>query len=54
MFSARQQPFIVGVYTDDDATALTGSTGFNLAYTQLPCWTLLLYELYKDVNNYNN
>jgi len=32
---SRQQPFIVGVYTDT-TTAETG-TGFNLDYTQLPC-----------------
>ena len=30
---ARQQPFILGVYTD--TTAMPGSTGFNLDYTQV-------------------
>ncbi len=30
---ARQQPFIVGVYTAQ--TAMPGATGFNLDYTQV-------------------
>ena len=34
LFSARQQPFIVGVYTGTPVT-LTSSTGFNLVYTQV-------------------
>ena len=34
LFSARQQPFIVGVYTGTPVT-LTSSTGFNLVFTQV-------------------
>ena len=33
--AARQQPFIVGVYTDTDTGLTPGNTGFNMAYTQL-------------------
>merc|ERR1719445_2284648 len=33
---SKEQPFIVGVYTDTDSLP-TAVTGFNLDYTQLPC-----------------
>merc|ERR1719445_93242 len=33
----RQQPFILGVYTDTTSTFTSPTTGFNLDYTQLPC-----------------
>jgi len=33
----RQQPFILGVYTDTTSTFTSPTPGFNLDYTQLPC-----------------
>ena len=52
LFSARQQPFIVGVYTGTPVT-LTSSTGFNLVYTQVQdieiraSFTLTLLTIYS-------
>ena len=34
-YLARQQPFIVGVFTDPSTALTSPTTGFNLDYTQV-------------------